>query len=239
MILSPGTQVQWRDSVLKRQAGQKTFTATLERMPGNLGWVIVRIPLDVEKTWGTRGHLRVRGEASGHAFRGALFPTRHGYHFLLVNKALQKEARIGPGTTAKFRLEPDREKREVRVPAEWTRVLKQSRAIAKFYSGLSPSARTEIARFVAMQKTPATRTKQAERWAELLLETIEAERELPPLVRRAFEANPKAWRGWQGMTPKQRRRELMSICYYRSPEARQRRLEKLVSWALKRAEKVE
>src|SRR4051812_27558141 len=155
-------------------------------MPGKLGWVIVRIPLDVKKTWGTRGHMRVRGEVNERAFRGALFPTKHGYHFLLVNKALQKDARIGAGTKAKFRLERDLEKREVRVPAEWTRLLKQSRAIAKFYSELNPSARAEIARFVAMQKTPTARTRHAERWAELLLETLEAERELPPLVRRAF-----------------------------------------------------
>lgn len=215
----------------------KTFTATLERMPGKLGWVIVRIPLDVEKTWGVRGHFRIRGEVNGFAFHGAFFPTRHGYHFLLVNKQLQKDARIGPGTRAKFRVAPDREKREAKMPAEWTRVLKQSRAIAKFYSELNPSARAEIARFVGMQKSAAGRERQAERWAELLLETIESERELPPLVRRAFDANPKAWRGWQGMTAKQRRRELMSIAYYRTPEGRQKRLEKLVGWALKRAEK--
>jgi uncharacterized protein YdeI (YjbR/CyaY-like superfamily) len=222
---------------LSGAAREKRFTATLERMPGKLGWVIVRIPLDIKKTWGTRGHFRVRGEVNGHPFRGALFPTRHGYHFLLVNKQLQKSAGIGAGTRAKFRMAPDREKREVKMPAEWARVLKQSRAIAKFYSELNPSARAEIARFVGMQKDAAGRKRQAERWAELLLETIESERELPPLVRRAFDANPKAWHGWKGMTPKQRRRELMSIAYYRTPEARQRRLEKLVGWALKRAEK--
>ena len=215
----------------------KTFTATLERMRGNLGWVIVRIPLDVEKIWGTRGHFRVRGEVNDFPFRGAFFPTKHGYHFLLVNKALQKDARIASGMTAKFRLEPDLEKREVRMPAEWALILKQSRAIARIYSELSPSARAEIARVVALQKTSAARARQAERWAELLLETIAAERELPPMVRRAFDANPLAWRGWQGMTPKQRRRELMSVCYYRTPEARQRRLDKVIAEALKRAEK--
>jgi uncharacterized protein YdeI (YjbR/CyaY-like superfamily) len=181
----------------------------------------------------------VRGEVNDFPFRGALFPTKHGYHFLLVNKKLQKEAGIAAGTRAKFRMEPDRAKREVRMPAEWARVLKRSRAIAKFYAELNPSARAEIARFVGMQKNPASRARQAERWAELLLETIEAERELPPLLRRAFDANPKAWQGWNGMTAKQRRRELMAIAYYRTPDARQRRLEKLVGWALKRAEKAQ
>ena len=215
----------------------KTFQATLERMPGKLGWVIVRIPLDVEKTWGVRGHFRVRGEVNGFEFRGAFFPTKRGYHFLLVNQALQKAAHIGAGTTARFRIEPDLAERKVKMPPEWARVLKQSRAIAKFYSELNPSARAEIARFIGMRKNPAARKRQAECWAELLLETIEAERELPPLIRRAFDANPRAWRGWHGMTPKQRRRELMAVAYYRTPEARQKRIAKLVGWALKRAEK--
>jgi uncharacterized protein YdeI (YjbR/CyaY-like superfamily) len=223
--------------VKQPRAVAKTFKGTLERMPGKLGWVIVRIPLDVHRVWGVRGHVRVRGEVNGHGFRGAFFPTRHGYHFLLVNKALQKSAQIGAGTTARFRIEPDLEERKAKMPPEWARVLKRSRAITKLYSELNPSARAEIARFVALQKTPATRARQAERWAELLLETIEAERELPPLIRRAFDANPRAWCGWHGMTPKQRRRELMAVAYYRTPDARQKRIAKLVGWALKRAEK--
>jgi uncharacterized protein YdeI (YjbR/CyaY-like superfamily) len=225
--------------VKKPRAVSKTFKGTLERMPGNLGWVIVRIPLDVPKVWGVRGHFRVRGEVNGLGFRGALFPTKRGYHFLLVNRKLQKDARIGPGTTAKFRVEPDLEKRTVRMPVELARMLKQSRAIARFYSELNPSARGEIARMIAMQKTPAGRERHAERLAEHLLETLEAERELPPLIRRAFDANPRAWQGWRSMTPKQRRHELLSITYYRTPEARQRRLEKVVAWALKRAEKTD
>jgi uncharacterized protein YdeI (YjbR/CyaY-like superfamily) len=222
--------------VKQPRAVAKTFQGTLERMPGKLGWVIVRIPLDVHKVWGVRGHFRVRGEVNSHSFRGAFFPTRHGYHFLLVNKALQKSAHIGAGTTARFCIEPDLEERKVKTPPEWARVLKRSRAIAKFYSELNPSARAQIVRMVATKKTTAGRRQHAECWAELLLETLEAERELPPLIRRAFDANPRAWRGWHGMTPKQRRRELMAVAYYRTPDARQKRIAKLVGWALKRAE---
>ena len=43
----------------KSKAIAKSFKATLERMEGNLGWVIIRIPFNVEKVWGARGRLRM------------------------------------------------------------------------------------------------------------------------------------------------------------------------------------
>lgn len=68
----------------------KKFTATLERMPGRLGWTIVRVPFDVSKLWGSRGALRVRGEVNGFEFRTSLFPTGRGTHYILINKKMQK-----------------------------------------------------------------------------------------------------------------------------------------------------
>ncbi len=94
----------------------KSFQATLERGGGALNWVIVRIPFDVSKLWGKRGQLRVRGEINDFAFRTSLFPTGDGRHILLVNKGMQKGGRAGLGVTARFRLEPDTEKREVAIP---------------------------------------------------------------------------------------------------------------------------
>ena len=40
---------------------EKSFKATLERMQGNLGWVIIRLPFNVEKVWGVRGRATRRG----------------------------------------------------------------------------------------------------------------------------------------------------------------------------------
>jgi uncharacterized protein YdeI (YjbR/CyaY-like superfamily) len=72
--------------------------------------------------------------------------------------------------------------------------------------------------------------------AERLLATMEAEHELPPLIRTALERRPAALAGWQQMTPAQRRAELMAVFYYQTPEARQKRVAKLCDAAQKRAE---
>src|ERR1700751_2379257 len=90
----------------------KSFKATLERMQGNLGWVVIRIPFNVEKVWGARGRLRAKGEINGFEFKATLFPTSSGVHFLLVTKRMQAGAYARAGNTAQFRLEPDLEVRK-------------------------------------------------------------------------------------------------------------------------------
>jgi hypothetical protein len=59
--------------------------------------VIIRIPLDVAKTWGTRGRLKVKGEINGFPFRTSLFPSRDSGHIMIVNKRMQVSAKAAPG----------------------------------------------------------------------------------------------------------------------------------------------
>jgi uncharacterized protein YdeI (YjbR/CyaY-like superfamily) len=215
----------------------KSFKAALERMPSNLGWVIVRIPLDVPKVWGTRGMLKVNGEINGFAFRTSLFPTGKGYHYLLVNKRMQAGADARPGTIAQFRLEPDTEKRVATVPAELQRILDGERAFRRWFDQLNYSTRKWIADWVSQVKSPEARERRAEQVAEQLLATMEAERELPPILKLAFARDPRAREGWQRMSPTHRRGHLLALFYYRSPDARDRRIAKMLEDALAFAER--
>ena len=224
----------------------KSFDAALERMPGRLGWTIVRIPFDVAKLWGVRGHLRIRGEivssgskAAGFPFRTSLFPTGRGTHYLLVNKKMQRGAGAGPGSRVRLRLEPDTEKREVAVPAELTRALAESKRLEKWYAtAFRDSMRSWIAKWVGEPRSAASRARRAEQMAERLMLTMEAERgELPPALEVAFAREPRARAGWERMPRSARRFHLLGIFGYRSPEARARRLEKAVAEMLRYAEK--
>lgn len=210
----------------------KSFKATLERMPSNLGWVIVRIPLDVPKVWGTRGMLKVKGEINGFAFRTSLFPTGKGYHYLLVNKRMQAGAGARPGSVAQFRLEPDTEKRVATVPAELQRVLNEDRSLRRWFDQLNYSIRKWITDRVGQVKSAEARVRRAEQVAEQLMATMEAELELPPILKLAFAREPRAFAGWQRMSPLHRRGHLLAIFYYRSPEARDRRIAKVIEDAL-------
>lgn len=215
----------------------RTFSATLERMRSRLNWIIIRIPFQVAKVWGARGQLRVRGEINGFGFRTSLFPTGQGGHILLVNKRMQKGACAGPGSVARFRIEPDTEERVIAVPTELNRILVQDRALRRWVERLNPSTRAEIAKWVTEPKSPEARSRRADQIAERLLATMEAEQELPPVLRLAFARNPVAHDGWQKMSPAKRRGHLFGIFYYRTPEAQARRIQKMLDEAAELAQK--
>lgn len=211
----------------------KSFKAALERMEGNLGWVIARIPFNVEKMFGAR-RPRVKGEINGFSFRSTLFPTTGGSHFLLVTKKMQAGAYARAGDTAQFRLGPDLDVRKAVMPAELKRAFSQDRALQRWFDNMSFSMRRWICNEVALPKNMETRVRRAERIAEQLMATMDAEQELPPILKAAFARDPRAWEDWQKMTPTQRRYNLLGIFHYRNPESRERRIKMMLEEAVAR-----
>ena len=173
--------------------------------------------------------LKVKGEINGFEFRTSLFPTGKGTHFMIVNKKMQTAGKAAPGGRARFRMEPDTTKRVIAAPSELQAVLKQSKAVRKFYDSLNESGRRDIARWIEDGKQAETRARRADQMAMRMMETMEAERELPPVIRLALARNPRAQTGWEQMTPTHRRRHLMGIFYYRDPESRNRRIAKAMA----------
>jgi uncharacterized protein YdeI (YjbR/CyaY-like superfamily) len=222
---------------MKPKLVAKSFKATLERIPSRLNWVIIRIPFDVSKVWGTRAKVRVKGEINGFAFRASVFPTREGRHCMLVKRSMQAGANASVGDTAQFRLVPDTAKRVAIVPVELQRILNEDRSFRRWFDQLSFSMRKWICDWIVNVRSLDARLRRAEQVAEQLLTTMEAELDLPPILKRAFASDPRAYQGWQSMTPLQRRHQLLGIFYYRSPEARDRRIAKMLKDTLARAEK--
>ena len=213
----------------------KTFRSTLEHLAASLGWVIARVPFDPSEAWSKMIRLRVRGEINGFAFRTSLFPDSRGGSFLLINRAMQKGANVRSGDAADFRLEPDLDARQAELPDELAALLDDEPGLREWYDELTEYTRREIGKWILSVKSDASRMNRAQQMAERLLSTMEAEIELPPLIATAFRKHPKARAGWEKMTPLQRRNELMAVFYYQTPDARQRRLDKLIEAAEKRA----
>ena len=215
----------------------RSFSAPLESLRSGLGWVIVRIPFDVAGVWKSGGRLKVKGDINGFPFRTSLFPTRQGTHFLLVNKRMQKGAHASIGVIARVRLEPDTEERTVEIPAELKRLLAGEAGLRRWFDKLNYSTRKWITDQIGDVKSAEVRRRRADRVAEQLLSTMEAERELPPAMQQAFARNPQAREGWDQMSPGRRRGNLLAIFYYRTPESRARRMAKVMEEAEALAEK--
>jgi uncharacterized protein YdeI (YjbR/CyaY-like superfamily) len=219
------------------KSATKSFAAILERENSGLGWTIIRIPFDAAKSWKMRGRVRVRGEINGFAFRTTLFSDGKGGHTLLVNKKMQSGAGAVAGMSAKFQLEPDAAPREVNIPPEMKKFLREDRQLRDWFGQMSFSMRKYFSDQIADVKNPVARRRRAEQTAELLLLTMEGERELPPILQAAFARDPRARKGWEMMSELQRRGHLMGIFYYKSPEARTKRLAKAMQQAVEIAEK--
>jgi len=215
----------------------KRFEASLERMRSRLNWIIIRIPFDAAKLWGSRGQIKVKGEINGFPFRTSLFPTREGQHFLLVNKRMQKGAGSVEGSVARIQMELDAEERKVSIPAELNRILVQDRQLCRWYDKLNHSTRNEISKWVMEPKSGAARGRRAEQIAERMLSVMDAERELPPVLQVAFARDPRAREGWDTMSPARRRGHLFAIFYYRTPGAQARRIGKMLDDATAIGEK--
>lgn len=215
----------------------KRFEAKLERMRSRLNWIIVRIPFDAAKVWGMRGQIKVKGEINGFAFRTSLFPTGEGQHYLLVNKKMQKGARAFEGSLARIQMELDFEERTVVIPVELLPILKEDRTLLRWYDKLNPSTRNDIAKWVTDPKSEDARARRAEQIAERLLNVMDAERELPPILQLAFARHPRAREGWDRMSVVRRRGHLFGIFYYRTPDAQGHRIDKMLDDAEAVAEK--
>lgn len=215
----------------------RTFEAVLERSGDRLNWTIIRVPIDVAKVWGKRGQLKVTGAINGFSFRTSLFPTGKGDHVMIVNKKMLAGGGAAPGMKARFRLEPDTAPRDVSPPEELLRVLRQSKPLARYYQSLNYSTRREIAKWVAEARHSGTRRRRSEQMAERLMQVMEGERELPPVLQAALQRIPKARQGWKLMPPSHRRWHLFGIFGYRNPESRARRVAKAVEAMLEYARK--
>lgn len=209
------------------------FKATLEKLDPALGWTVVRVPFDPAKVWDTMIRLRVKGSIEGHPFRTSLFPYTHGGFFLLVNRAMQVASGATLGSVAHFELAPDLAPRPAELPDELATLLDDEPGLRNWYESLTEYTRREIGKWVNGVKSDQARLRRAEQMAERLLSTMDAERELPPLIQQAFRGRSRAQKGWQQMTETQRRNELMAVFYYQTPEARQKRLDKLIATAEK------
>lgn len=216
----------------------KRFRAVLEPLSGGLGWVVARLPFDVEEAWKKMVRLRVKVEVGGEVFRTSLFAdAQHGGHFVLVNKKMQKVAGAGVGAMVDFTVVPDLEERTPEVPHELAKLLKPEKKLAKWYEGLSESMRWEIGKWIGGVKGAEARQRRAEQTVERLMLAMEGEKELPPVLEVAFLRTPAARRGWEAMTKTHRRSQLMAVFHYQSPESREKRVKKLVEDCLKVAKR--
>ena len=122
----------------------------------------IEIPFDVEKEFGRRGRVPVRGTINKYPFRSSIFSMK-GKHFIPVNRQLREGARAVAGDTVSVTLERDDEPRIITPPEDLARALKSNPQALAAWDRLSYTHKKEFALVVEEAKRPETRQRRIEK----------------------------------------------------------------------------
>ncbi|MBK8500231.1 MAG: DUF1905 domain-containing protein [Flavobacteriales bacterium] len=142
------------------------FTAPLERMTGRFAWSYVEFPHDVEKLFGKRGNVRVKGMINGVPVDRALMPTKSGYHIIIIGGDIRRAARIKKvGELVQVEVWLNTEPTILEIPEELSETLGFIPEMKAAWDKLKPGMQRNMCYWVGTAKTTATRAKRV---AELL-----------------------------------------------------------------------
>jgi len=124
-------------------------------------------PFDVEKIFGTRARVPVRGTINGFPFRSSLMPMG-GCHRMVVNKTIREGAAVKAGDTVSVVMERDEGQRTVEPPPVLNKELARSKAAQTNWEKQSFTNRKEMARSIVEVKQEETRVRRLAKVMDVL-----------------------------------------------------------------------
>jgi len=124
---------------------------------------VLRLPEAASKSLPSRGQVAVRGTINGAGFESVLEPDGMSGHWMRVDDALQRAARVGPGDTAFLSIVVSRDWPEPSVPRDLAAALAAAPpGIQSLWNEITPMARWEWVRWVGATRNPGTRSRRVE-----------------------------------------------------------------------------
>jgi hypothetical protein len=161
-----------RSRKLREIMNEKKFTAVLEKPADGKDTAFVSIPFDVEKQFGTKGHVKVMATFDGHPYRGILANMGTGCHVIGVRKEIRQAIGKQVGDKIKVVIALDTDERVVDVPEDFLIVLNKSKKAKAFFDSLSYTNRKEYALWISSAKKTETRHRRLQQAIEKLLQGL-------------------------------------------------------------------
>jgi hypothetical protein len=149
---------------------RKSFDGILENQNEGIDTAYISIPFDVEKIFGTKGHLKVKAWFDGCPYRGILANMGGGCHVIGVRKDIRKTIGKGIGDVVRVELELDIEERTVTVPEDLKAAFAKSIKAGDVFNTLSYTNRKEYALWITSAKKIETREKRVSETIRKLLQ---------------------------------------------------------------------
>lgn len=158
-----------------RNMKEYRFQAQLEKPDLRGAWTFVRIPFSVAEEFGVKGQVPVKGTINGIPYENSLLPQGGDIHILVIKKDIREKAGVTDGDVADILLERVSGSREVEVPPELAKALKDCPAAESLFESLAYSHRKAYCDHVAQAKRADTRARRAKKCVELLVEAAEGD----------------------------------------------------------------
>ena len=147
------------------------FKARIENTSG--GGACVFFPYDVEKEFGTRGRVPVKGTFDGVPYTGSMMKYGAPQHMLGVLKNIREQIGKGPGDMVEVTVEKDEAERTIEVPQEFETQLKKEKVWTAFEK-LSYTHKKEYVRWISEAKREETRANRIAKSVEMLRSGIKS-----------------------------------------------------------------
>lgn len=109
------------------------FDSEIKQLEGKIKWSVFYFPYSAAEQFGSKGNIPVRIMVDGHAFDHMLLPSKNG-HYLVYNEFIKRAVGKNIGDTVHVTLEKDTKKREILIPADIEKALKDSGVFERFQS---------------------------------------------------------------------------------------------------------
>ncbi len=136
------------------------FEALIEKMKGRFAWTYAEFPHDVEKMFGKRGSVRIKGTVNGTPMDRALMPTKSGVHFVVLGQDLRKKAKLEVGEMARFEVWLNKKPNELELPEELQETLDFLPDFKAGWERMRPGRKRNVLIWINGGKTVPTRAKR-------------------------------------------------------------------------------
>lgn len=131
------------------------------------GWTKFDIPFDVEKTFGQKGYVKVKGTIDNHPFNNIkLMPVGDGTYCMAVKEELRKAIGKGNDDTVSIVMELDQN--ELTIPTDLSKALDKNKKAKDFFNSLTESNKNYYVNWVTTAKKEETRQSRVEKTIEKL-----------------------------------------------------------------------
>lgn len=148
---------------------KQSFKAILQSINIGMQVTIVPIRFDVEKTFGTKNRVDVKGTLDGLPIQRTLLPAGDGTHYLMLNAAMRKAISKGEGDEVFVEIEPDDTYKIVEMPDYFLFELEENTVAKTEFERTSPSNKRWMQQFLTEGKSMDTKANRVLKVLEMLV----------------------------------------------------------------------